>query len=78
VPDFTKPRETTAEDDARARAILDAVAVKRCACTCGTSAVPKRCDHAFGGWREHKDGQGGEQVCERCGVGAMWHTLKAC
>ena len=78
MPDFTKAAETTPEQDAQARAILDAVTTKRCVCTCGTIAYPKHCDHVFEGWREHEDGMGGEQVCKHCGVGAMWHTLKAC
>lgn len=33
------------------------------------------CDHSFGGWREHDDGLGGEQVCSKCGMGAMEWTL---
>lgn len=38
------------------------------------------CDHDFGGWRDHKNeaGQviGGEQVCKKCGMGAMEYTLR--
>lgn len=38
------------------------------------------CEHDFGGWRDHKNeaGQiiGGEQVCRKCGMGAMAHTLQ--
>lgn len=33
------------------------------------------CDHDFKGWREFADGNGGEQVCTKCGMGAMAHTL---
>lgn len=33
------------------------------------------CDHDFKGWREFEDGNGGEQVCTKCGMGAMAHTL---
>lgn len=37
------------------------------------------CDHDFQGWRDHTDDQGrvrgGEQVCTKCGMGAMAHTL---
>lgn len=40
-------------------------------------AKPKapECDHDFRGWREFEDGNGGEQVCTKCGMGAMAHTL---
>lgn len=31
----------------------------------------KPCDHDFQGWREFDDGNGGEQVCSKCGIGAM-------
>lgn len=39
--------------------------------------MPKRkaCDHDFQGWRNFEDGTGGEQVCAKCGLGAMAHTL---
>lgn len=33
------------------------------------------CDHDFKGWREFEDGNGGEQVCTKCGTGAMRHSL---
>lgn len=33
-------------------------------------------DHEFTGWRDFDDGTGGEQVCQRCGVGAMAWTLR--
>ncbi len=44
-----------------------------CACTDGGP-----CEHDFQGWREHGDGRGGEQVCARCGLGAMSHSLRTC
>ena len=34
------------------------------------------CDHDFKGWRAFADGNGGEQVCTKCGMGAMAHSLK--
>lgn len=39
---------------------------------------PKRepCEHDFQGWREFDDGNGGEAVCTKCGLGAMAHTLR--
>lgn len=33
------------------------------------------CNHEFKGWREFADGRGGEQVCTKCGMGAMTYTL---
>ena len=33
------------------------------------------CDHDFQGWRTFDDGHGGEQVCTKCGMGAMAYTL---
>jgi len=36
---------------------------------------PDTCEHDFKGWREFSDGNGGEQVCTKCGMGAMEHTL---
>lgn len=33
------------------------------------------CAHEWGGWRQFEDGNGGEQVCKKCGLGAMAHTL---
>ncbi len=33
------------------------------------------CEHEFGGWREHSDGRGGEQFCQKCGLGAMAYDL---
>lgn len=34
------------------------------------------CEHDFQGWREFSDGNGGEQVCTKCGMGAMAHSLR--
>lgn len=42
-------------------------------CYCGCPEGP--CEHLFQGWREFSDGNGGEQFCERCGLGAMAHVL---
>ena len=33
-------------------------------------------DHDFRGWRDFEDGNGGEQVCARCGVGALAWSLR--
>ena len=33
------------------------------------------CEHDFQGWREFQDGRGGEQVCTKCGMGAMAYSL---
>lgn len=40
-------------------------------------ATPKRepCEHDFQGWRDFEDGNGCEQVCTKCGLGAMQHSL---
>jgi len=37
-------------------------------------AKPK-CEHTFGGWRAFEDGNGGEQFCSKCGLGAMAHSM---
>ena len=34
------------------------------------------CDHDFQGWRDFPDGNGGEQVCTKCGIGAMTWSLR--
>jgi hypothetical protein len=31
--------------------------------------LPPPCEHEFGGWRNFEDGSGGEQVCQKCGMG---------
>jgi len=36
---------------------------------------PDACVHDFEGWRPFEGGNGGEQVCTKCGIGAMAHTL---
>jgi hypothetical protein len=33
------------------------------------------CDHHFAGWRAFDDGRGGEQVCTKCGLGALAWSL---
>lgn len=43
-----------------------------CYCDCAAGGP---CEHDFQGWREFEDGRGGEQVCTRCGTGAMRHSL---
>lgn len=40
------------------------------------SEKPEACDHDFQGWREFDDGRGGEQVCTKCGMGAMAYSLR--
>jgi hypothetical protein len=32
--------------------------------------------HAFEGWHEFEDGNGGETVCLKCGIGAMEWSLR--
>jgi len=41
-----------------------------------TTPKPDTCDHDFKGWREFEDGRGGEQVCTKCGMGAMEYSLR--
>lgn len=43
------------------------------ACYCACPDGP--CEHDWQGWREFEDGLGGEQVCARCGMGAMHHSI---
>ena len=38
--------------------------------------ITPKCDHKFSGWREFDDGNGGEQVCAKCGIGAMADSLR--
>ena len=40
---------------------------------CGTD---KHCNHDFKGWRPFYDGNGGERVCAKCGIGAMAYSLR--
>lgn len=44
------------------------------ACYCNCPEGP--CEHDFQGWREFEDGSGGEQVCSRCSLGAMSHSMR--
>jgi hypothetical protein len=37
---------------------------------------PDACKHDFQGWREFEDGRGGEQVCTKCGIGAMTYSMR--
>jgi hypothetical protein len=46
-----------------------------CYCACADGGP---CEHDWRGWREFDDGRGGEQVCSRCGLGAMSHSLRTC
>jgi hypothetical protein len=43
-------------------------------CYCACPDGP--CEHEFAGWRDFEDGCGGEQVCSKCGAGAMAHSLR--
>lgn len=47
----------------------------KCKCNCAEGGT---CEHTFSGWRVFEGGNGGEQVCTRCGMGAMSHTLWTC
>lgn len=38
--------------------------------------ITPKCEHDFKGWRTFDDGRGGEQVCTKCGMGAMAHSLR--
>lgn len=48
---------------------------KECYCACADGGP---CEHVFSGWREFEDGRGGETFCEKCGTGAMSHSLATC
>jgi hypothetical protein len=37
---------------------------------------PDACTHDFKGWREFADGNGGEAVCTKCGIGAMSYSMR--
>lgn len=43
-------------------------------CYCACPDGP--CEHDFKGWRNFADGNGGEQACRICGMGAMSHSLR--
>ena len=47
-------------------------ASQECYCACPDGP----CQHEFDGWREFEGGRGGEQVCSRCGMGAMSHSMR--
>jgi len=84
-PDFDALRAT--RDDALSK-LLDAVCAERgfdraamlvhvsggCYCACADGGP---CEHEFAGWRDFADGRGGEQFCQKCGLGAMAHSLKS-
>ena len=38
--------------------------------------ITPKCEHDFKGWRDFDDGRGGEQVCSKCGTGAMSDSLR--
>ena len=42
-----------------------------CYCACADGGP---CEHVWGGWREI-DERSGESFCQRCGMGAMSHSL---
>lgn len=42
----------------------------------GIRDLPPPCKHDFGGWREFEDGRGGEQFCQKCGLGAMAWSMR--
>ncbi len=83
-PDFEKLR---AERNAALQTIVDSFAKERGvdpaevqttidfnACYCACPNGP--CEHNWQGWRNFEDGSGGETFCERCGTGAMSHSLR--
>jgi hypothetical protein len=37
--------------------------------------LPPPCEHEFGGWRDFEDRNGGEQFCQKCGLGALAHSM---
>ena len=46
-------------------------------CYCACPDGP--CEHEFSGWREFEcdgGGGGGEQFCQKCGAGAMGHSMR--
>ena len=43
-------------------------------CYCACPDGP--CEHQFDGCREFDDGLGFEQFCQRCGEGAMLHSMR--
>ena len=92
IPNVDKPdfEALRAQRNAAVRKMLAAVAKEwgtdvtvasfdfnACYCACGDKGP---CEHDFKGWRDIYDDQdnvcGGEAVCERCGMGAMSHSIK--
>lgn len=89
-PDFEALR---AKRNAEIQTVIDAAAAKMgwtgpvhssfdpnaCYCACGSGGP---CEHNFQGWRDfiEDDGSvsGGETFCQRCGMGAMSHSLRCC
>lgn len=57
-------------------ASYDREAMKREQLFFHSSPKPDACDHDFRGWRNFHDGNGGEQVCAKCGMGAMAYSLR--
>jgi hypothetical protein len=43
-------------------------------CYCACPDGP--CEHEFSGWRDFEDGNGGEAICKKCGMGAMSHDMR--
>ena len=87
-PDFAALR---ARRDGAINALIDAACAERGwdrstvqvhvsgrgGCTCACPDGP--CEHEFAGWRESGTPEGGvvgEQVCRKCGAGAMSHSLR--
>ena len=56
----------------RSKVLFHASGADGCYCACPDGP----CEHEFDGWREFEDGRGGEQVCRKCGMGAMGHSLR--
>jgi hypothetical protein len=63
-------RQGTPRSDLRVGHINYGGGSTECYCACASGGP---CQHEFDGWREFESG--GEQVCKRCGMGAMHHTL---
>jgi len=57
---------------AETKDVTERPAITLIQCGCGAH---NKCEHEWGGWREIDGGRGGEQFCQKCGLGAMAHTL---
>ena len=57
-------------------AALDKITIHLSSNGCYCDCPDGPCEHEFGGWREFEDDCGGEQVCSRCGVGSMAHSMR--